>query len=139
MESYDCHRRQDRTLWRGRRRFPCTLRQRLERSRVRLGELLGDYVTENNPVRIVDVFIDELDLGKLGSERVQPAKTGRPSYHPTVLLKLDIYGYPIRATPGLSGPDREPLINCNFQRKPCRKSLIFKSNDFRDWNKSAFP
>jgi transposase len=58
-----------------------------------LPELLDDYVAEDNPVRVVDVFVDELDLGKLGFERVQPAKTGRPAYHPAVLLKLYIYGY----------------------------------------------
>lgn len=58
-----------------------------------LPELLDDYVAENNPVRVVDVFVDELDLGKLGFEGVLPAKTGRPSYHPAVLLKLYIYGY----------------------------------------------
>ncbi len=58
-----------------------------------LPELLDDYVAENNPVRVVDVFVDELDLGKLGFEGVQPAKTGRPAYHPAVLLKLYIYGY----------------------------------------------
>jgi transposase len=58
-----------------------------------LPELLDDYVGENNPVRVVDVFVDELDLGKLGFEGVQPAKTGRPSYHPAVMLKLYIYGY----------------------------------------------
>jgi transposase len=50
-------------------------------------------VAENNPVRVVDVFVDELDLGRLGFGRVQPAKTGRPAYHPAVLLKLYIYGY----------------------------------------------
>jgi transposase len=44
-------------------------------------------------VRVVDVFVDELDLGKLGFGRVLPAKTGRPAYHPAVLLKLYIYGY----------------------------------------------
>jgi hypothetical protein len=52
-----------------------------------LPELLDDYVAENNPVRVVDVFVDELDLAKLGFERVQPAKTGRSAYHPAVLLK----------------------------------------------------
>jgi len=54
---------------------------------------LEDYVAETNPVRVVDVFVDELDLGKLGFEGVDPAATGRPSYHPAVLLKLYIYGY----------------------------------------------
>ncbi|MEE1562150.1 MAG: IS1182 family transposase [Alphaproteobacteria bacterium] len=56
-------------------------------------ERLDDYVGENNPVRVVDVFVDELDLGGLGFSRVEPLATGRPSYHPSVLLKLYIYGY----------------------------------------------
>src|SRR6202051_3991971 len=54
---------------------------------------LEDYVADTNPVRVVDVFVDELDLGKLGFDGVDPAATGRPSYHPAVLLKLYIYGY----------------------------------------------
>jgi len=58
-----------------------------------LPELLDDYVAEDNPVRVVDVFVDELDLARLGFTRVQPAKTGRPAYHPAALLKLYIYGY----------------------------------------------
>src|SRR5436853_7864061 len=61
--------------------------------RILLPECLDDYVAEANPVRVVDVFIDELDLGKLGFEGVEPAATGRPAYHPAVLLKLYIYGY----------------------------------------------
>jgi transposase len=56
-------------------------------------ELLDDYVAETNPVRVVDVFVDELDLGQLGFEGVEPAETGRPAYHPAVLLKIYIYGY----------------------------------------------
>jgi transposase len=58
-----------------------------------LPEHLDDYVTEDNPVRVVDVFVEELDLAGLGFGRVHPAKTGRPAYHPAVLLKLYIYGY----------------------------------------------
>jgi transposase len=58
-----------------------------------LPELLDDYVAEDNPVRVVDIFVEELDLVGLGFKRVQPAKTGRPAYHPAVLLKLYIYGY----------------------------------------------
>ena len=54
---------------------------------------LDDYVAETNPVRVIDVFIDELDLGHLGFAGVDPAATGRPSYHPAVLLKLYLYGY----------------------------------------------
>jgi transposase len=58
-----------------------------------LPEHLDDYVVENNPVRVVDVFVDELDLASMGFARIVPAKTGRPAYHPAVLLKLYIYGY----------------------------------------------
>ena len=56
-------------------------------------EQLEDYVAEDNPVRVIDVFVDELDLGDLGFGRVEPRATGRPGYHPCVLLKLYIYGY----------------------------------------------
>ena len=55
-------------------------------------ERLEDWIGDDNPVRVVDVFVDELDLGVLGFGRVQPLSTGRPSYHPSVLLKLYIYG-----------------------------------------------
>ena len=55
--------------------------------------VLDDYVAEDNPVRAVDVFVDGLDLDKLGFVGVQPLDTGRPGYHPCVMLKLYIYGY----------------------------------------------
>ena len=60
-------------------------------------EHLDDYVGEDNPVRVVDVFVDALELGGLGFERVVPQATGRPGYHPSILLKLYIYGYLNRA------------------------------------------
>jgi transposase len=56
-------------------------------------EYLDDWVDENNPVQVIDAFVEELDLGELGFEGVTPELTGRPSYHPSVLLKLYIYGY----------------------------------------------
>ena len=56
-------------------------------------ECLDDWIGEDNPVRVIDVFVDELDLGELGFSGVDPEATGRPSYHPAVLLKLYIYGY----------------------------------------------
>src|ERR1700739_2361676 len=56
-------------------------------------ECLGDWISEDNPVRVIDVFVDELDLTELGFDGVEPEVTGRPSYHPSVLLKLYIYGY----------------------------------------------
>jgi len=56
-------------------------------------ECLEDWICEDNPVRAVDVFVDEFDLSELGFGGVDPKATGRPSYHPSVLLKLYIYGY----------------------------------------------
>ena len=56
-------------------------------------ECLEDWIGEENPVRVIDVFVDELDLAELGFSGVDPEATGRPSYHPSVLLKLYIYGY----------------------------------------------
>ncbi|MBK5351050.1 IS1182 family transposase [Pseudomonas sp. TH41] len=58
-----------------------------------LPESLDDYVSDTNPVRVVDVFVDELDLITLGFESAVPAETGRPGYHPAVMLKIYIYGY----------------------------------------------
>src|SRR5580700_7026779 len=54
---------------------------------------LDDWICEDNPVRVVDAFVDALDLGELGFEGIKPEATGRPSYHPSVLLKIYIYGY----------------------------------------------
>ncbi|MGJ0484517.1 MAG: IS1182 family transposase [Methylomicrobium sp.] len=68
--------------------------QSTDRTQVTLfPEQLEDYVAEDNPVRVVDVFVEQLDLGKLGFEGVNPSATGRPAYHPALLLKLYIYGY----------------------------------------------
>ena len=58
-----------------------------------LPECLEDWVVEDNPVRVIDAFVDRLDLGELGFSGTTPAATGRPSYHPAALLKLYIYGY----------------------------------------------
>ena len=58
-----------------------------------LPEYLDDYIAEDNPVRAVDAFVEELDLRQLGFAGADPASTGRPAYHPAVLLKLYIYGY----------------------------------------------
>jgi transposase len=56
-------------------------------------ECLDDWIDEDNPVRVIDVFVDELDLAELGFSGIDPEVTGRPAYHPSVLLKLYIYGY----------------------------------------------
>src|ERR1700686_2047091 len=58
-----------------------------------LAAFLDDFVEAENPVRVVEVFVDQLDLGELGFDGAAPAATGRPAYHPAVLLKLYIYGY----------------------------------------------
>jgi len=66
----------------------------IDRSQISLfPERLEDWICEDNPVRIVNVFVDALDLTDLGFDRTSPANTGRPGYHPSVLLKLFIYGY----------------------------------------------
>jgi transposase len=56
-------------------------------------ECLADWIEENNPVQVIDVFVEALNLAELGFDGVAPEATGRPSYHPSVLLKLYIYGY----------------------------------------------
>jgi transposase len=56
-------------------------------------ERLDDYLGEDNPVRAIDVFVDELDLAGLGFGGIEPEATGRPAYHPATLLKIYVYGY----------------------------------------------
>ena len=63
------------------------------RQAILLPESLEDYVAEDNPVRVIDVFVDALDLGALGFAGVVPEVTGRPAYHPATLLKIYLYGY----------------------------------------------
>src|SRR5674476_210402 len=58
-----------------------------------LPECLEDWIDEENPVRAIDAFVDALDLRDLGFDGIDPAATGRPGFHPSVLLKLYIYGY----------------------------------------------
>jgi transposase len=58
-----------------------------------LPECLDDFIGEDNPVRVIDAFVDEPDLHKLGFKGAAPASTGRPAYHPSILLKIYIYGY----------------------------------------------
>src|SRR5947208_11530318 len=58
-----------------------------------LPECLEDWICEDNPVRVIDAFVEGLDLAELKFCGVDPEATGRPSYHPSVMLKLYIYGY----------------------------------------------
>jgi transposase len=56
-------------------------------------ECVEDWIYEDNPVRVIDVFVEGLDLAELRFEGIDPEATGRRSYHPSMLLKLYIYGY----------------------------------------------
>src|SRR5271168_5351796 len=68
--------------------------ERLDRGQSTLfPESLEDWIGEDNPVRVIEAFVEELDLAGLGFGGVDPEATGRPSYHPSALLKLYIYGY----------------------------------------------
>jgi transposase len=58
-----------------------------------LPERVEEYVSDENPVRVIDVFVGELDLAKLGFEGMEPKPTGRPGYHPATMLKIYLYGY----------------------------------------------
>ncbi len=75
-----------------------------------LPECVDDYVGEDNPVRVVDAFVDELDLAELGFSRATPADTGRPAYHPATLLKLYLYGY-LNRVPSSRRLEREAQRN----------------------------
>ena len=61
-------------------------------------ETIDDYITEDNPVRFIDAFVNKMDLKELGFIKAQPARTGRLGYEPRDLLKLYIYGYKNRIT-----------------------------------------
>ena len=61
-------------------------------------ESLEDYIADDNPVRVIDAFVDGLDLKQLGFDRAEPSETGRPGYEPAVMLKIYVYGYLNRLT-----------------------------------------
>lgn len=98
---------------------------------------LEECIEENNPVRVVDAFIDELDLGALGFSGVVPAATGRPSYHPSTLLKLYLYGYPNRVQSSRR-LEREAKRNIEVMWLTGRLAPDFKTiADFRKNNGAA--
>jgi transposase len=101
-------------------------------------EAIDDYVAEDNPVRFIDAFVDELDLGELGFHRSEPAATGRPGYDPSVMLKLYIYGYlnRIRSSRRL---EQEAQRNVELMWLLQRLTPDFKTiADFRKDNHKAF-
>jgi transposase len=94
-------------------------------------ERLDDYIAEDNPVRAVDAFVDELDLRAAGFKGADPAETGRPSYHPAVLLKLYIYGY-LNRIPSSRRLEREAQRNVELMWLTGWLSPDFKTiADFR--------
>ena len=102
-----------------------------------LPEMLDDYITDANPVRVIDVFVDELDLGTLGFEGVDPAATGRPAYHPAVLLKIYIYGY-LNRVQSSRRLEREAQRNVELMWLTGRLTPDFKTiADFRQDNGQA--
>src|SRR3954469_12711086 len=103
-----------------------------ERSQVTLlPECLDDYVGEDNSVRVVDAFVDELRMQKLGFDGAEPAATGRPSYHPTVLLKIYIYGY-LNRVQSSRRLEREAQRNVELMWLTGRLAPDFKTiTDFR--------
>ena len=102
-----------------------------------LPDCLDDYVGEDNPVRIVDAFIDELDLAVLGFAGVIPEATGRPSYHPLTLLKIYLYGY-LNRVQSSRRLERETQRNIELMWLTGRLAPDFKTiADFRRDNGEA--
>jgi len=100
-------------------------------------ECLEDYIAEDNPVRVIDVFVDELDLTKLGFGRIEPKITGRPAYHPSMLLKLYIYAY-LNRVHSSRRIEREAQRNVEMMWLTKRLSPDHKTiSDFRKDNNKA--
>ncbi len=98
---------------------------------------LDDWVGEDNPVRVIDLFVDEIDLLALGFGRTCPAPTGRPGYHPSVLLKLFIYGY-LNRVPSSRALEREAGRNVEVMWLTTRLAPDHKTiADFRRDNGPA--
>ena len=104
-----------------------------------LPESLDDYVSDTNPVRVVDVFVDELDLITLGFITAEPAETGRPGYHPAVMLKIYIYGY-LNRIHSSRRLERETQRNVELMWLTGRLMPDFKTiANFRKNNSKAIP
>src|SRR5207302_9628398 len=98
---------------------------------------LEDYVSEENPVRMIEVFIDELDLAALGFAGMTPAATGRPAYHPSTLLKIYLYGY-LNRVQSSRRLERETQRNIELMWLTRRLAPDFKTiADFRRDNGAA--
>ena len=107
------------------------------RQGVLLPEYLDDYVSEENPVRVIDVFVETLDLEALGFEGVVPETTGRPAYHPGLMLKIYVYGY-INQIASSRRLEREAQRNVEMMWLTGRLAPDFKTiADFRKDNGPA--
>jgi transposase len=105
--------------------------------RALLPHSLEDYVDEENPVRVIEVFIDELDLAALGFSGMTPAATGRPAYHPSTLLKIYLYGY-LNRLQSSRRLEREAQRNIELMWLTGRLAPDFKTiADFRRDNGAA--
>ncbi len=101
-------------------------------------ERLDDYVTEDSSVRVIDVFIDELDLSGLGF-KTQPNDTGRPAYHASTMLKLFVYGY-LNRVHSSRRLEREAQRNVELMWLTGRLAPDFKTiADFRKDNGVSIP
>jgi len=99
-------------------------------------ERIDDYVAEDSPVRVVDVFIDDLDISSLGF-RTEPNATGRPGYHPKIMLKLYVYGY-LNRVQSSRRLEREAQRNVELMWLTGRLAPDFKTiADFRKDNGEA--
>ncbi|MFI5269050.1 MAG: IS1182 family transposase [Chloroflexota bacterium] len=107
------------------------------RQGVLLPEFLDDYVGEENPVRVIDAFVEALDLEALGFEGVVPEATGRPGYHPGLLLRIYVYGY-INQVASSRRLEREAQRNIELMWLTGRLAPDFKTiADFRKDNGPA--
>ena len=129
-----------RSIWRSTVRFPQRQAFIEDADRTQatlLPEAIGDYVGEDNPVRVVDAFVVALDLAALGFDGVIPEETGRPSYHPETMLKIYIYGY-LNQVQSSRGLERECLRNLELIWLTGRLAPDFKTiADFRRDNGQA--
>jgi transposase len=105
--------------------------------RTLLPNSLEDYVDPENPVRVIDIFIDELDLAVLGFSGTTPAATGRPAYHPSTMLKIYLYGY-LNRVQSSRRLERETQRNIELMWLTGRLAPDFKTiADFRKDNGAA--
>ena len=100
-------------------------------------DCLDDYIAADNPIRLVEVFVGKLDLGAFGFAGAMPAATGRPAYHPAMLLNIYLYGY-LNRVPSSRRMERETQRNVELIWLTGRLAADFKTlADFRKDNGSA--